>query len=356
MMSGGPMSKFIIFILTVMVSSLSNLYSTVNYETEIEDIIARNIEAAGGSERISQINTYFFKAGRRHYYMSSSGIMKMTSGSDPVITEIILTTPETVIRNCYNLVGSLKPLLASTYQSFAKLRCGFFTLMNFSGQLEYKGESKLTNKNYIVLSSKEGVLDVEILIDTSDYLIKGFNLSGYGPAEGRYQINCEIRDYQEVDGIMLPTSWFISQLGTRGILHEITTISFDPDLPSDFFSSLELNAGKVEINSGILKGNVMTVELIRDTNLMISTNWTKDHIQKAGFKTGDNLQLEINEERLIIDLFESLPPRNAYKPGSIIMIPSRSDENYIIYLLSSDFKHLAEILTPLYPIQILKIE
>jgi len=350
------MYKYIIFTLTATLFIFSNLYSVSNYDTETEDIVLRNIESAGGSERISKISTYVFKAGPRYYYMSSEGIMKMTSGSEPVITEVILTTPERVIRNCYNRIGDLKPLLASTYQSFAKLRCGLFTLMYFSGQLEYKREKKIGNNNYIVLTSKEGVLDVEILVDTSDYLIKRFNLNGYGPSEGRYQINCEFRDYQEVDGIMLPDNWFISQPGTRGILHEITNIRFNPDIPSDFFSSIELNAGEVEINPGILKGNVMTVELIRETNLMISTNWTNDHLQKAGLKTGDNLQLQIDHEKISLDLFESLPPKNAYSPGSVIMIPSRNDENYVIYLLSPDYKHFIEILTPLFPIQVSKIE
>lgn len=350
------MYKHIIIILTAIVFFLSDLYSVSNHETEVEAIIARNIEAAGGSVRIAKINTYVFKAGPRFYYMSSAGIMKMTAGNDPVITEIILTTPENVIRNCYNRVGELKPLLASTYQSLSKLRCGLFTLMNFAGELEYRGGKKLGSKNYLILTSTEGVLDVEILIDSDDYLVKGFNLSGYGPAEGRYQINHEIRDYQRVDGIMLPTSWFSSQPGTRGILHEVTDIRFDPDLPSEFFLSLELNAGEVEFKPGILKGNVMTVELIRETNLMISTNWTKEDLQKAGFKASDNLRLEINEEKINMDLFESLPPKNAYNPGAVILIPNRSDGNYVIYMLSPEYKHLAEILVPLHPIQISKIE
>jgi len=275
------MSKHIFIILTAIALSLSALYSISNHETDVEAIIAKNVEAAGGLEKISKIKTYVLKAGPRFYYMSSAGIMKMTAGNEPVITEIILITPENVIRNSFNRVGELKPLLASTYQSLSKLRCGLFTLINFSGQLEYKGEKKISNKDYLVLASTEGVLDVEILIDSDDYLVKGFNLSGYGPAEGRYQIHHEIREYQRVNGIMLPSSWLSSQPGTRGIRHEVTDIRFDPDLTSDFFSSLELNAGEVEINPGILKGNVMTVELIRETNVMISTNCTKDHLKSG---------------------------------------------------------------------------
>jgi hypothetical protein len=350
------MSKTITFIMIAFIFSVVTLYSQSNPKTEIEKIIEKNIETAGGLEILSKINAYSFDAGPRHYYISTTGIMKMTSGKDPVITEIILTTPEGVIRNCYNRAGELRPLLSSTYQALAKLRCGFFTLMKFADQLEYQGEKKIGSRNYIVLTSKEGVLDVEILVDTEDYRIKRFSLKGFGPEEGNYEINHEINSYQEVEGIKLPTAWFSSQLDFRGILHEISNIQINPELKSDFFSSLELNAGQAEAVPGHLKGNIMRIEPFRETNLMISTNWTKEHTLSAGFNNGDELILEINGEKIGLLFFELIPPKKAYNPGSVLMIPSRSDENYVILLLSSDYKHLIESLTPLFPIQISKID
>lgn len=350
------MSNNTIFRLTVCALLLANSYLFANSQSEVEDIIEKNIRAVGGMELLAKINAYSFKAGPRFYYMSSTGIMKMTAGNDPVITEIILITPENVTRNCYNRVGELKPLLAATYQALAKLRCGFFSLMRFAGQLEYQGEKRIGPKNFIILTSKEGVLDVEILVDREDYLIKRFGLKGFGPAEGIYEINHEINGYQVVEGINLPTAWFSSQPDFRGIRHEISNIRINPELKSDFFTSLELNAGQVEVTSGNLKGNVMTVELIRDINLMISTNWTNEHIVSAGIKSGDKLILEINGEKIDLLFFESIPPRKAFEPGSVIMIPSRSDENYVIFLLSSQYKRLNEILNPLTKIWISKIE
>lgn len=350
------MSKNTIFKLLVCILFLVNLYSFSNSITEVESIIEKNIRAAGGMDLLDKINAYSFKAGSRRYYMSTTGIMKMTAGKDPVITEIILTTQDSVIRNCYNRVGELKPLLASTYQALAKLRCGLFTLIKFSDELEYQGEKKIGSKNYIVLTSKQGVLDVEILVDTEDHLIKRFSLKGFGPEEGSYEINHEISSYQEVEGIKLPTAWFSSQPDFRGILHDISNVRINPELNFDFFSSLELNAGQVEAVSGYLKGNVMRLDPFRETNLMISTNWTKDHILTAGIKNGDEFILEINGEKINLLFFEHTPQKKAYSPGSALMIPSRSDENYVILLLSSDYKHLNEILVPLFPIKISKIE
>ena len=62
----------------------------------IEELVEKNIQAAGGKEKISQIRHYSFNAAGRIHYMSSDGKMKITSGKAPIITEIILADRDAV--------------------------------------------------------------------------------------------------------------------------------------------------------------------------------------------------------------------------------------------------------------------
>ncbi|UCC41067.1 MAG: hypothetical protein JSV96_06465 [Candidatus Aminicenantes bacterium] len=316
-------------------------------------IVEENIMAAGGKENLSRVKNFSFKYGSTTYYISDGGLMKLTQGREPIITEAILVNQDDVRRNCFNKITELTGRQKFAYQCLAKLRSGLFTLAQFKGQLAFKGLRKFGPKEHYLLATKVGDLDVEFYLDPEEYTIKRLVLKGFDTAEGQYEVNHDFGPYQEINGMKIPASWFDSQVGARGRLFEIKDVKLNQNLEEDFFSKYEVNVGNVEIGKAALGGNVIQSSFRRNV-LTISTNWTDDCIQKAGFKAKDRLILEIDGKDIAVDFYESQPPRDAISPGANFMVPNPRSENYIIYLISPKDKDLVEKIEPLLPIRVKK--
>jgi len=323
-------------------------------EATVTELVTKNIQAAGGAEKIASLENFSFKAGPRTFYFSSAGQMKiLTEMKKPIVTEVILVDDDKVQRNCYNNISEFGRLQKATYQTLAKLRSGLFTLARFKDELEYGGLKAFGPKKLHLLKTKVDELEVEFYLDSDEYTIERIVFNGYTPGGDKYEINHDYGVYQEIDDFNIPSSWFGSQVGTRGQLIEVSNLKFNQNLEKDFFSTLDVNVGEVKIEGGGLSGNVVDV-VFRRGMLMIGTNWTNKCVQKAGFKTNDKIILSVGGQEIDIEFYESQPPRNALGPGAKIMVPNRRDENYLVYLWSEEFKDLAETLSPLSEIQVKK--
>ncbi len=319
----------------------------------IQDIVRKNIQAAGGKEALSEVKHYSFKHDLKTYYMATSGLMKLTDGKEPVITEVILVEDNKVKRNSFNKITELAGFVKSTYQCLTKLRCGLFTLINFKDQLEFKGLKSFGPKKHFMLTTDIGELKVEFYLDSDEFTLRRLVFKGFDQSRGKYEVNHDFGPYQEINGINIPSSWFRSQVGARGSNYGISDVKINPSLDEDFFSTIEVNVGEVKISEGALSGNVIKSSFRRNM-LQISTNWTDKCIKGAGFKAKDKLILQMGDKEIEIDFFESFPPRETIGPGSKFMVPNRRSENYLIYLISPEYKQLSKEIVPLLPIQVKK--
>lgn len=319
----------------------------------VKEIVEKNIQAAGGKENLSQVKNYSFRFGRTTYYMSNEGIMKLTEGRGAIITKAIVVEGEKVKSNCFNKLTELSGIEKSSYQSLAELRCGLFTLMNFKNKLQLGGLKNFGPKKHYLLTTERGELKVEFYIDSEEFLLKRLVFKAFDPSQGKYEVNHDFGPYQEVSGVRIPSSWFASQVGTRGSSVEISEVRMNQPLEKDFFTKLEVNVGEVKIGQGELSGNIVESSFRRNM-LLINTNWTDECLSRAGFKVNDKLLLDIGEKQLEIDFYESFPPRGSIVPGVKFMVPNTESENYLIYLVSPEYGELFEKLEPLYPIRIKK--
>jgi len=317
----------------------------------LKEILEKNIQTAGGKEKLSEVNNYSFGYGATSYYMSADGLMKITEGEEPIITEVIIVDQNRVRRNCFNQITEISGFQKSTYQCLAQLRCGLFTLIKFKDQLDFKGLRKFGPKKYHLLTTNMNDLKIEFYLDGEEFTLKRIVFQGFNQNSGKYEVNHDIGPYQEINGIKLPSSWFSSRVGTRGRKYEIAEVKMNLSLEKDFFSDLEVKVGKIKIDEAILHGNVVKFMFQRGI-LLISTNWTKDCLQRAGFKTEDKLILQVSDEEIEIDYYETVPPRDALSAGKTFMMPNQRSENYLVYLWSAEYKTLEEKLEPLLPIQV----
>ena len=343
-----------VFLTGLLVFLSSFLLLSAQADLSIKDIVERNIQAAGGKEALSKIKNYSFTHDLKTYYMETSGLMKLTDGKEPVITEVILVEEEKVKRNCFNKLSELAGFEKATYQCLTQLRCGLFTLLNFKNQLELKGLQNFGPKKLYMLTTNVGELNVEFYLDSDEFTLKRLVLKGFDASRGKYEVNHDFGPYQEINGIKIPSSWYSSQVGTRGREYGISDVKINSPLDEDFFSSIEVNVGEVKIAEGALSGNIIESSFRRNM-LQISSNWTDECIKGAGFKAEDKLILQIGDKEIEIDFYEAFPPRETIGPGSKFLVPSQGSENYIIYLISPEYKQLLEEIEPLLPIRVKKI-
>jgi len=325
--------------------------STAQENLSTQDLIKKNIETAGSEEKLAQIENYSFKVGRRTYFLSSEGQMKITSGQEPIITEVILASKEKVNRNSYNNITNYEGLLKSTYQALAKLFSRFFTLEKFKDHLEFQGLKKFGPEKLYKLAAKEGNLLIEFYLDADNFALKRLVLQGFDEDRGKYEVNHDYGPLQEFAGLKIPSQWFGSQVGVRGSLMEVSDVRVNLALEKDFFLKHDVNIGEVKVSKGALTGSVIQSRFQRNM-LQIGTNWTQRYIQQAGFKENDKLILLVRDMEIEIDFYDTRPPRSAYGQGGKFMMPNRGNENYIIYLISPEFSDLVENLEPLMPIQV----
>ncbi len=319
----------------------------------VKDIVRKNIQAAGGAEALSKVKNYYFKHDLRTYYMATSGLMKLTDGKESVITEVILVEEDKVKRNSFNKITELAGFMKSTYQCLAQLRGGLFTLANFEDQLEFKGLKSFGPKKHYMLTTDIGELKVEFYLDSDEFTLRRLVFKGFDQSQGKYEVNHDFGPYQEINGIKIPSSWFSSQVGSRGSNYGISDVTINPPLDEDFFSSIDVNVGEVKVAEGALSGNIIESSFRRNM-LQMSTNWTDECIKGAGFKAKDKLILQMGDKEIEIDFYESFPLTETIGPGSKFLVPNQSSENYIIYFISPEYKQLLEEIVPLLPIQVKK--
>jgi len=322
-------------------------------ELSAKEILEKNIQAAGGKDKLSQVKNFSFRFGTTTYYLSTDGIMKLKEGKEPIITEVIIADKEKVRRNCFNKTAELTGIQKSMYQSLARLWSGLFTLIHFKGQLEFQGLKSFGPEKHYLLTTKVGDLQLEFYLDSADILLKRVVFKGFEPSQGKYEVNHDFGPYQEIDGMKIPTSWFSSQIGARGSTYRVSDLKFNEPLDKGFFSRLDVNVGEVKIEEAALKGNIVESRFQRN-RLLIDTNWTDDCVGRAGFKAQDKLILEIAEVEVEIDFYDSQPPRDLIGPGAKFMVPNLQNENYLIILGPEEYQKLSEKLEPLLPIRVRK--
>lgn len=341
----------VLVILTLLVSQSPPAFS-FPAQIEVPELVKRNIATAGRAERFRDVDTFSFRVRQKTYFVSRDGKMKIISGEDPIITEVILVDPNGARRNCYNQTTEFPGFLQATYRTLAQLQGGLFTLVNFSERVSYGGEKTYGPAVYHLLTAHEGELGIDFFLEKTSLILKRLVLSGFQSERGHYRVSYDFGPLRETDGLNLPESWFSSQVGGRGILHKIDRVIFNPELADDFFEDMTINAGQVEIGDGVLDGHVLQFNANQPRRVFLSTNWTRENMLNAGFQDRDQLILEIADREIEVTFYAEPAPGDAVRPGARIVVPNRRDENFLIRILGNEDKDLIERLQRLLPIRL----
>ncbi len=334
------------------------LFSSAGEELSLKAVVQKNIEASGGKEKISQVKNVSFRAGNTRFLIAASGEVKLSTGKDPVVTEVILVKDGRVMRNSYNTIAEVSDPEKTVYLTLAKLYAGLFSLIKFDGELKLEGlKSFGPEKLYHLTPAKPGAVEVGFFLRPDDFRLKRLVFRGKTAEGDIYEVNTDFGPFEAVEGINMPLSWFSSQVGTRGNLSEITDVKLSQPLPEKFFSELKVNVGAIEAGPGHLRGNVLDFNT-SPYGLMIATNWRKGDLEKAELRTGDKLSFLVEgiESELVFYASSSeVPSRDELAKGARLMMPMpRGGDTFVLQFVAVDTALIASKLAPLTPIEIRK--
>ncbi|MGD1009738.1 MAG: hypothetical protein ABR951_06265 [Candidatus Aminicenantales bacterium] len=325
----------------------------------LKEILVRNVQASGGKARIGQVKNLSFKTGVARNIVSAAGELKVLTGKDPVVTEVVLVNGDKVRRNSLNVISDVPEPERTVYRTLAKLYAGVFSLAKFEGQLKLEGlKSFGAAKLYHLRPKVEGgTVGVHFYLDADDFRLKRLVFQGATPEGDKYEVNYDFAPFEEAEGLSLPLSWFVSQVGTRGNVTGVTELKANLPLARDFFTKTEINAGRTESAPGEMKGNVLEFNS-SPFGLSIATNWTKKDVDNAGFRTGDKLILLLEGDESEIAFYalaNEVPPPDELAKGARLLAPMpRGGEGFAVQIIGGGPASLLGKLKPLAIISVKK--
>ncbi len=326
----------------------------------VQDVLRKNLEAAGGRAALARVKTLSFRTGGTRNVVSSSGEFKALTGRNPAVTEAILVAGGKVVRNSFGVVSEITGPQATVYETMAGLYAGLFSLAKFEGRLELVGVKSFGPEEFyhLSLTGPAGPVAVHFYLRADDFLLKRLVFLGATPDGDKYEINYDFAPFEEIEGLKLPLSWFDSRVGTRGNLTEMSEIKANVSLDKGFFTKAETNIGRVESSLGQMKGNVLDWDS-SPYGLTIVTNWTRKDIDSAGLKTGDKLLVLIGEDQYRISFFarsDELPPWNDLPDVGPLLAPmQRGGQTFVIQAFGGAGGLSADKLMPLAAVAVKKI-
>ncbi|OGD22723.1 MAG: hypothetical protein A2Y69_05775 [Candidatus Aminicenantes bacterium RBG_13_59_9] len=332
--------------------------SSAGEDLSLKALIQKNIEASGGREKLSQVQNLSFRTGNTRFVIAASGELKLSTGKDPVVTEVILVKDGRVQRNSYNTITDIPDPEKTVYLTLARLYAGLFSLWKYEDQLKLEGMAAFgPEKLYHLTLTKPGSIKVDFFLRPDDFRLKRLVFQGKTTDGDIYEVNTDFGPFEPAEGLNIPLSWFSSQVGTRGNLAEVTEVKLNQPLSGDFFSELKVNVGMTEAEPGRMKGNVLDFNSSA-YGLSVSTNWRKNDIEKAGLRTGDKLSFLVEGVESEVVFYATpgeIPNQSELAQGARLMMPMpRGGDTYVIQFIAVDTAPIASKLKPLTPIEIRK--
>lgn len=293
-----------------------------------EDIISKNIQAAGGMEALARVRNLSFAAGPARYTASADGRMAVRYVlEEPVVYEALIVTGTAVRRNSLNRVSELSGVERGRWLCLARLVSGLFTMKNFGPGLTSEGLKAYGPERHYVLSTAVEGFRVSFSVDASDFLVKRMVLSGVDTAGERWEESTEFGGAEAVEGFKLPTALYVSQVGISGTYspgpRPLGDFRINAEIQPGLFDDLKVNCGRAEAAPGRIEGEVLLGMFDEeDLFVRIFTNWMEEDIRAAGFKNGDILTIASGgaefESKLYV-LENQVDDPTVYSPGNSLL-------------------------------------
>jgi hypothetical protein len=333
----------------------------------LADLIAKNIEAAGGKTKIDRIKYITFtvphtrlKEAETIYYAASTGVLKVVGNIKNLIPRTIIVTQDGIKIADFSRSLELNDLEKVKLECFAKIFAGAFTLGKFEKGLTLKGLKRYGPEKFYLIKGTFGNHTVSFYINADDYLLKRVLFEGFDDIQGTYKSTSAFGNYIDIQGVKMPSTWFESYLGTAysniNKEQKIMDIKINQEPAKGFFNRLDVNFGEVSAGKGSLKGNIIDSQT-GSTVVIMTVNWTDEIVKQTGFKSGDRLLVQFAGEKyeaVYIPDFYSLSNEDLAK-DVIYVVKAPGYPYWWIFFRGVKYKPVAKNFKLLLPVSVLKV-
>ena len=188
----------------------------------LEEIIAKNIEAHGGKEKIAAVKTVSFNIPNPRDPKVFNKVIATSDGNLKSINEVngftwrVTTVKDSKVQSVrYPADSSIENDEKVSLQCLALLSSGAYTVKNFRENLQFKGIKKYGPLKFYLLTADKFGHSIEFYIDAADFLLKRIIIKGGNDEEGKYQTVYEISEFQDAAGLKVPKTMLTSYIGSR---------------------------------------------------------------------------------------------------------------------------------------------
>lgn len=292
-----------------------------------QEVIARNLEAIGGADRIRAVRTMTLEG--------NFGSALLTT-AEPIT--IYLEKPENLKqqgafrvtlfsngRAVYN--NGLKPqVLSGGNQERIEFRVGFyhncFSLLKWEAlfqkaELEEIKRYGDTAQYVILFPGGECGRDLRAYIDADTFLVDRIVYRSLQEGAGTIQVVNRLRNYETFDGILMPTRLVIDMIGWEASPSHllIRDVAFNPVLEEGLFDSSDVDFGTVEC-----EGDTIHAEILGYQTGYLLTNIRQEDLEAAGIPFKSWVWAEVGETRMKIRVLGNIQMSAAeIKPGEVYL-------------------------------------
>jgi hypothetical protein len=296
-------------------------------ETTAQEIIARNLDAVGGAEKIRGIRCMTIDG------LTGSALLPPTEEVTLYLEKpdkmrqqglfrIILCRDGKVF---YNNAGQQNELTGDALDGL-NYRVGFYhnamSLLKWEDAfdtVQLEGKKRYGPSEQYVLRFPQAVNghDMRAYIDAKTFLIDRLVYRIRQEGAGTVQVVNSLRDYKEFEGIKIPSRVVYDKVGweegpSQFVLNDVKV---NPKLEESLFESAEIDFGVVT-----WEGNTVTGEIMGIMNGSLLTNITLEEVTGHGIEILSWMDLTVNDTQLKVKVLENIQTSASHiKPGEIYL-------------------------------------
>ena len=218
---------------------------------DVDDLVARNVQAKGGAEKLQAVQT--MKQTEHVTIQNMTGTITVYGKRPNLVRQEIVVSGQKIV-NAFDgtTAWSINPLLGSTEPKAVsgpqaddiKLQADFDSpLVNYKAkgsELEFVGQETLGTRkvNHLKLTSKEHRVQHLYLDAETNLEVKIVGETQMGPLEN------ELSDYREIQGLKLPFTMKTLSAGTVIGQIIVDSVELNPRIDDAIFKMPKVTAGK----------------------------------------------------------------------------------------------------------------
>ena len=272
-------------------------------------VIDRYFEAIGGREKVEQVRCMIVRGRYGSVYAPGDTMTLYLKKPDFLRRDTFgLTVTFDGVTGYVNSFGELKEAEGDNLASL-RYYAGFFhncfSLLKFGESLKqayYVGERDLgTQREHVVVIPHDGT-DYEVHFHADTFLVDRIVVPFGDTERGTRMVN-SLRDYREVNGIMMPAELTFDVVGQESAPRRLEplNIEFPEDLEDSLFDKPEM-----DIKPPTLEGGVIVAEIYDDSNGVLLTTARKEHMEELGVKPGEFITFEVEGDTMSVRYVENI--------------------------------------------------